>query len=106
MTRYDVLANGLSNMLHEQLGTYENKLLLLEPADILDNSYEYVIKSNLVSTIDIMLDNQQINEDEIVALFNSSLDELYDFYGQGSDIDAINSYFKCITDFCFEVEEN
>lgn len=106
MTRYEILANDLSNMLHEQLRTYENKLLLLEPADILENAYDYVIKSNLVSTVDNLLDSQQLDEDEIVALFNSSLDELYDFYGQGSDIDAINSYFKCITDFCFEVEEN
>lgn len=104
MTRYKILANDLSNMLHEQLGAYENNLLLLEPADILDNSYEYVVKSNLVFTIDNLLGGQQLDEDEIVALINHSLDELYDFYGEGFDIDVNEVYCDCITDFCLEAK--
>lgn len=106
MTRYEILANDLSNMLHEQLRAFENKLLLMEPADILDLAYDYVIKSNLVSAVDNLLDSEQLDEDEIVALINSSLDELYDFYGQGYDVGIAGSYFDCILDCSRKAKEN
>lgn len=105
MTRYEILATHLSNMLHEQLGNYENKLLLMEPADILDNAYDYVIKSNLVSTVDNMLESEQLDEDEIITLINKSPDDLYDFYYKGFNENVNKVYCNCIADFCIEAKE-
>ena len=105
MTRYEILANNLSNMLHEQLRAFENKLLLMEPAFILDLAYDYVIKSNLVSTIDNLLDSEWLNEEHIVILTNKSLEDLYDFYGQSFDINAAEVYFDCVEAFCLEAVE-
>lgn len=107
MTRYETLANDLSNMLHEQLRICENKFLLSKSADdIFDNSYEYVVKSNLVSTVDNMLDSQQLDEDEIIALMGKSLEDLCDFYHEGFDEDVNEIYCDCIIDFCLEAKED
>lgn len=105
MTRYEILANDLSNMLHEQLSDFENKFLLMEPADILDSSYEYVVKSNLVSMIDNLLDSEWLNEEHIVVLINKSLEDLYDFYVNKFDIKANEVYSDCVETFCLEALE-
>ena len=105
MTRYEILANYLSNMLHKQLSDFENKLLLMEPADILDNSYEYVAKSNLISIIDDLLDSEWLDEDEIVVLINKSLEDLYVFFEDKFDIKASEVYSDCVDAFCLEALE-
>lgn len=105
MTRYEILANDLSNMLHKQLSDFENKLLLMEPAFILDLAYEYVIKSNLVSTIDNLLDSEWLNEEHIVVLVNKSLEDLYVFFEDKFDIKANEVYFDCVEAFCLEALE-
>lgn len=105
MTRYEIFANNLSNMLHKQLNSYENKLLLMEPVDILIHAYDYVIKGKLVSMIDNLLNNEWLNEEHIVVLTNKSLEDLYNFYGDKFDIKANEVYFDCVEAFCLEALE-
>ena len=100
MTRYEILANDLSNMLHEQLRNYELKVQLC----LCDYS-EYVIKCSLVSAIDNLLDNEWLNEEHIVILINKSLEDLYNFYGDKFDIKANEVYFDCVEAFCLEALE-
>ena len=105
MTRYEILANDLSNMLHEQLNSYENELLLMEPVDIVVHAYEYVAKSNLISIIDDLLDSEWLDEDEIVVLINKSLEDLYVFFEDKFDIKANEVYSDCVDAFCLEALE-
>lgn len=107
MTRYKILANNLSNMLHEELRSYENKLLIMEPADILDNAWEYASKSNLVAIIDNFLNFQKIDEEGIYILLGSSLEELHNYYvDKWFDVDANKTYVDCVEDYCLKAKEN